>query len=433
MESSYAAAWERVCATPGVLRNIAYAETQRRTVGPSGLTVQFCDNHIKTKRPPSTVAPTSTPASVTATSPVSGGASTRLVSRPFDAARFNFNKAHRNEVVAEVSVDEDRDRLFLTYVAGGSAACQSVGRSDVALLRQHPLFVNVSPLFDDHSLLVPYVSENHPQVMTARLLREVLVVAGAFAPSSGWRFGFNSLGAWASVNHFHVHCGRAAAVFPGGLLPIERAGRTLISAAVIPSHRAGGSAATPTRITLSSLDDYGLPGFVFSVAGAGDAAETAASGCAPSAVALASSADAVTPSAALSPVAGAAGGAGALPASPAALPSVQIDPAAADALAACAGALLEGLVARDVPHTLSICDGGRTVFVLPRKPQHGAGAEAGELVVAMAEACGLGIVYSAEDFETYTEERYRAKLAEAALADDVMRELRELAVACMSR
>lgn len=437
MEAAFASAWECVCATPGVLRNTAYSETKRRVCGPSGLTVQFCDNHIKTKRPPSTVAPSASASASTAPFSASAAASardaTRLVSRPFDDARFNFNKAQRCEVVAEVTVAEALETVTLSYVAGSDVTASKAAAGPRG--RKHPLYINVSPLFDDHSLLVPFPLEKRPQVMTVEMLREVLIVAAAFPPSAGWRFGFNSLGAWASVNHFHVHCGRAAAVFPGCQLPIERAARSLISDAVVSGARStsedlgGPVVSSPIRVTLSLLDDYGLPGFVYSVAddsaGASDASRIAAD------LSLAGAAQ----SAALSPVAGASGGAGALPdaPAPATQPVVRVNVAAADALSRCAGLLLEGLVERDIPHTLAICDAGRTVFVLPRKPQQGAGAEAGELVVAMAEASGLGIVYSAEDFASYTEEQYRAKLAEAALDEAVMRDLRALAVATMTQ
>lgn len=64
--------------------------------------------------------------------------------------------------------------------------------------------INNSPLRKYHTLVVPDVKANNPQVMT----RECLEVALEIMKSTDdrtIRLGYNSPGALASVNHLHIH------------------------------------------------------------------------------------------------------------------------------------------------------------------------------------------------------------------------------------
>lgn len=92
--------------------------------------------------------------------------------QPFDPEKFNFNK-----------VDE-REILF----RGNDNA----------------LIVNVAPLGWCHSLVVPSLSKCLPQVLTAEGLNLTLDLMFR-SGSADLRGGFNSLGAFASVNHQHLH------------------------------------------------------------------------------------------------------------------------------------------------------------------------------------------------------------------------------------
>jgi len=375
-------AWEAVARTPGVLRNTAYAETMRRCIGLSGITVQFNREHMTTKRPPSTPTP---PGAVT-------------VSRPFDPSKFNFNRAKREEVVMELTVDERMGEARVSFAAGEGVDAASV---DCVTARQ-PFFINVNPLFDCHSLLVPEPLACHPQVLSCRMVKHVVLAASAFRARPDWRFGFNSLGAWASVNHFHVHNGCVGGIFPSGAFPVEAAPRTTLSSVVVDS-------AHHLRLSVHALG-WALPGFVFSVArhpeGKGEVTD-----CSAATLEVAEPTTAAVPADPQAPTA--------------------VDVAAATVLQLSAGKFLEHLVAANIAHTVLVAGSGTEFYIMPRQPQSGPGAEGGQLVIALAEACGLGIVYSEDDFAGYTEERYMDALAAVALAPEELMELQRKAEDCV--
>ena len=116
------------------------------------------------------------------------------------------------------------------------------------------------------------------------------------------------------------------------------------------------------------------------------------------------------------PAAAAAAAASAEPASAAPL-SELVAAGAADALAATAGVFLELLVARDIPHTVLLADGGRSALVLPRACQRADAdpAQTGRLVIALAEVVGYAIVYTADDFAAYSPRDYARALADVCL------------------
>lgn len=64
--------------------------------------------------------------------------------------------------------------------------------------------INNSPLTKYHSLICPNVTENLPQILTLNSIRFATdVIMGI--NDRNYRIGFNSLGAFASVNHLHFH------------------------------------------------------------------------------------------------------------------------------------------------------------------------------------------------------------------------------------
>ncbi|KAM8804352.1 GDP-D-glucose phosphorylase 1 [Eudromia elegans] len=104
------------------------------------------------------------------------------LTQPFDPQHFNFTQIRPGEV------------LFRLRRA-------SVGCSPL----DHVLVViNVSPLERGHVLLLPEPALRLPQLLTAELLRAGLD-AVLLSAHPGFRVGFNSLGAFASVNHLHLH------------------------------------------------------------------------------------------------------------------------------------------------------------------------------------------------------------------------------------
>ena len=114
---------------------------------------------------------------------------------PFDGSKFHFNKVKGDEEVLAVLHDGDEQR--------------------------HRILVNVSPLMFGHGLLVPFAEQCLPQQLTPdaidlalRLLRrdinhttgETLDNSKSTNPSADtFCIGFNSLGAFSSVNHLHLH------------------------------------------------------------------------------------------------------------------------------------------------------------------------------------------------------------------------------------
>lgn len=94
----------------------------------------------------------------------------------FNANEFNFNKIDPREILADV------------VIRGTPVRC----------------IINNSPLTRYHSLIVPDVEGNQPQVMTQQCL-EVGLFLISTSRDRAVRFGFNSPGAHASVNHLHLH------------------------------------------------------------------------------------------------------------------------------------------------------------------------------------------------------------------------------------
>ena len=90
----------------------------------------------------------------------------------------------------------------------------------------HAVFANQFPIGPYSGLLTPFVTRNLPQVLTAAGLRVLFEFVAEFT-TTGWRFGFNSLGAAASVNHLHFqffHLDPASQ----GSLPVERISQSAV-------------------------------------------------------------------------------------------------------------------------------------------------------------------------------------------------------------
>uniref|UniRef100_A0A670ZHL5 GDP-D-glucose phosphorylase 1 n=1 Tax=Pseudonaja textilis TaxID=8673 RepID=A0A670ZHL5_PSETE len=103
----------------------------------------------------------------------------RSVRQSFDPRQFHFGQIRREEA------------LFCLR-----RSCPGSARTLVA--------INVSPLERGHVLLIPDPALALPQVLTAEALRAGLE-AVLLSAHPGFRLGFNSLGAFASVNHLHLH------------------------------------------------------------------------------------------------------------------------------------------------------------------------------------------------------------------------------------
>lgn len=68
----------------------------------------------------------------------------------------------------------------------------------------HFALVNLAPLMQGHMLFVPDLKSLQPQKMTKAFLRYAMNISHAMERND-FALGFNSAGAWSSVNHFHLH------------------------------------------------------------------------------------------------------------------------------------------------------------------------------------------------------------------------------------
>jgi GDP-D-glucose phosphorylase len=119
------------------------------------------------------------------------------------------------------------------------------------------VFINASPLAEGHGLLTLHTSACLPQVLNRRLLTLALRFA-ALSARPDLRVGYNSLGAFASVNHFHMHIFYAAHVLDDGRFPCERSpGLPLASASWGPAQPAAGDSSRrgPRSIQVVSVSE----------------------------------------------------------------------------------------------------------------------------------------------------------------------------------
>ncbi|CAK6972612.1 GDP-D-glucose phosphorylase 1 [Scomber scombrus] len=114
------------------------------------------------------------------------------IQQEFNAKQFNFNKINPDEIIFEMLKD----------TVGGAASHEN-GKQLLQPCRMVVL-VNVSPLEFGHCLFVPEPTRCFPQVLTTFSI-QVGIESVLLSSDPGFRMGFNSLGAFASVNHLHLH------------------------------------------------------------------------------------------------------------------------------------------------------------------------------------------------------------------------------------
>ncbi|KAI3754098.1 hypothetical protein L2E82_26237 [Cichorium intybus] len=123
------------------------------------------------------------------------------VLQPFDENKFNFTKVGQEEVLFQFEASEDGEVQFHPY------APIDVDRSPSVVA------INVSPIEYGHVLLIPRILECLPQ----RIDHESLLLALYMAREAGsqyFRLGYNSLGAFATINHLHFQAYYLSVPFP---------------------------------------------------------------------------------------------------------------------------------------------------------------------------------------------------------------------------
>lgn len=130
------------------------------------------------------------------------------VLQPFDPKKFNFTKIGQEEILFQFGASEDDVSEYYE-------------RAPV-LSNPNVVVINVSPIEYGHVLLVPRVLDLLPQRIDQDSFLLALHMA-AEANNPYFRLGYNSLGAFATINHLHFQAYYLAAPFP-----IERASTTRV-------------------------------------------------------------------------------------------------------------------------------------------------------------------------------------------------------------
>ncbi|XP_060079584.1 GDP-D-glucose phosphorylase 1-like [Ylistrum balloti] len=129
-----------------------------------------------------------------------------IVNQPFNLNLFNFSRIKPDEVLflLDRKTESPPDT---TSVEGEMCDDTEDDAGKQCVIQDKPqnlVIINISPLEYGHVLLVPDVYSFKPQMLTEsaiQLAMETLLLSG----HHGFRLGFNSLCAFASVNHQHLH------------------------------------------------------------------------------------------------------------------------------------------------------------------------------------------------------------------------------------
>nr|BAP75925.1 GDP-L-galactose phosphorylase [Moringa oleifera]BAP76192.1 GDP-L-galactose phosphorylase [Moringa oleifera] len=131
------------------------------------------------------------------------------VLQPFDGNKFNFTKVGQEEVLFQFEASEDGEVQFFPSAPIDVENSPSV------------VAINVSPIEYGHVLLIPRVLECLPQ----RIDRDSFLLALHMAAEAGnpyFRLGYNSLGAFATINHLHFQAYYLAMPFPVEKAPTKK-------------------------------------------------------------------------------------------------------------------------------------------------------------------------------------------------------------------
>ncbi|MCO5603573.1 hypothetical protein L7F22_057724 [Adiantum nelumboides] len=154
------------------------------------------------------------------------------VLQAFDPSKFNFTKAAKEELLFCVEFGESQDGEFYPEAAVSDGT--------------NAVIINVSPIEYGHVLLVPKIADRIPQRIDKDSLHLAINMA-VEAQNPFFRLGYNSLGAFATINHLHFQAYYLAAPFP-----VERA-----SSIPLVSRKMNNG------VKISELTDYPVRGLVF--------------------------------------------------------------------------------------------------------------------------------------------------------------------------
>ncbi|XP_042461406.1 GDP-L-galactose phosphorylase 2-like [Zingiber officinale] len=148
------------------------------------------------------------------------------VLQPFDENKFNFTKIGQEEVLFRFQESDNGNASVITSESPNVIA------------------INVSPIGYGHVLLIPCVLDCLPQ----RINKESFFLAMSMAKEANtpyFRVGYNSLGAFATINHLHFQAFYLAETFAVEKAPIQTI------------------ATLKTGVKISRLVDYPVRGLLF--------------------------------------------------------------------------------------------------------------------------------------------------------------------------
>jgi GDP-L-galactose phosphorylase len=125
------------------------------------------------------------------------------VCQPFDASKFNFQKAAMKEVLFQFTAGAVHHTQYRSAGVCGPSP--------------NLVLINVSPIEYGHVLLVPRVNDCIPQVVDQTAMLFALQCANE-VHNPCFRLGYNSLGAFGTINHLHFQ-----GYFLSKPYPVERA------------------------------------------------------------------------------------------------------------------------------------------------------------------------------------------------------------------
>ncbi|XP_076911152.1 GDP-L-galactose phosphorylase 1-like [Bidens hawaiensis] len=123
------------------------------------------------------------------------------VLQPFDGSTFNFTKVGQEEILFQFESSKDGEVKFYPNAPIDVKSSPSV------------VAINVSPIEYGHVLLIPRILECLPQRIDHDSLLLALYMANE-AANPYFRLGYNSLGAFATINHLHFQAYYLAVPFP---------------------------------------------------------------------------------------------------------------------------------------------------------------------------------------------------------------------------
>ncbi|KAF8082160.1 hypothetical protein N665_0845s0018 [Sinapis alba] len=123
------------------------------------------------------------------------------VLQSFDGNKFNFTKVGQEELLFQFEAGEDSEAQFFP--------CMPLDAEDSPSV----VAINVSPIEYGHVLLIPRVLDCLPQRIDHKSFLLALHMASE-AANPYFRLGYNSLGAFATINHLHFQAYYLAMPFP---------------------------------------------------------------------------------------------------------------------------------------------------------------------------------------------------------------------------